>query len=67
MMKLKVYLKSATLRCSAVIANVVIGEPPAVFNLGFVGCIGVLKLLSMSQYMEYLISEIAAPESMRAL
>ena len=48
MMKLWVNLKSAILRCSAVTPNAVIGEPSAVFNLVFVGCIGVLKLLSMS-------------------
>ena len=48
MMKFWVHLKSAILTCSAVIPNAVIGEPSAVFNLAVVGCIGVLKLLSMS-------------------
>ena len=67
MMKLWVNLKSAILRCSTVIPNVVIGEPSAVFNWVFVGCIWVLKLLSTNWYVECLISEIAAPESMRAL
>ena len=47
-MKLWVNLKSAILRGSAVTPNAVIGEPSAMFNLVFVGCIGVLKLLSMS-------------------
>ena len=46
--KLWVNLKPAILRCSAVIPNAVIGETSAVFNLAVVGCIGVLKLLSMS-------------------
>ena len=67
MTKLWVNLKSAILRCSTVIPNAVIDELSTVFNLVFVGYIGVLNLLSMSWYMEYLISEIAAPESMRAL
>ena len=67
MMKLWVNLKSAILRCSAVIPKAVIGEPSAVFNLAVVGCIGVLKLSSMCWYVEYLRSEIAAPESIRAL
>ena len=47
--------------------NAIIGEPSAVFNLAAVGCIVVLKLSAMSWYVEYLISEIAAPESIRAL
>ena len=45
----------------------VIGEPLAVFNLAVVGWMGVLKLLSMCWYVEYLISEMAAPESIKAL
>ena len=45
MTKLWVNLKSAIVRCSAVIPNAVIGELSTVFNLVFVGCIGVLKLL----------------------
>ena len=67
MMKWWVNLKLAILRCSAVIPNAVIGEPSAVFNLVFVGYIVVLKLVSMGWYIKYLISEIGAPESMRAL
>ena len=46
-MKLWVNLKSAILRCSAVIPKAVIGKPSTVFNLAVVGCTGVLKLLSM--------------------
>ena len=41
-MKLCVNLNSAILRCKAVIPNVDIGEPSAVFNLAVVGCMGVL-------------------------
>ena len=67
MMKLWVDLKSAVLRGSTVIPKAVIGEPSTVFNLAVVGCIGVLKLLSMCWYVEYQRSEIAAPESIRAL
>ena len=62
MTKLLVNLKPAILKCSAVI-----GEPSAVFNLVVEGLIGVLKLLSTCWYVEYLTSEIAAPESIRAL
>ena len=67
MMKLWVNLKSAILRSSAVIPQAVTGEQSTVFNLAVVGCIGVLKLSSMYWYIEYLRSEIAAPESIRAL
>ena len=42
MMKLCVNLNSAILRCKAVIPNIDIGESSAVFNLGVVGCMGVL-------------------------
>ena len=41
-MKLCVNLKSAILRCKAVIPIADIGEPSAVFNLAVVGCMGVL-------------------------
>ena len=67
MMKLWIHLKSAILRCSAVIPKAVIGKPSTVFNLAAVGCIGVLKLSSMCYYIKYLRSETAAPESIRAL
>ena len=65
--KLWVNLKPAIHRCSVVIPKAVIGELSTVFNLAVVGCIGVLKLSSMCCYTEYLRSEIAAPESIRAL
>ena len=67
MMKLCVNLKSAILRWSAVIPNAIIGDLSAVFNVVVVGGTGVLKLSSMSWYVEYLMSDIAAPESMWAL
>ena len=41
--KLWVNLKSAILKCSAIIPKAVIGELSMVFNLAVVGCIGVLK------------------------
>ena len=66
-MKLWVNLKSAILRLSAVIPNAVIGDPSAVFNLVVVVCIGALKLLSIVWYVEYLMSSMAASESIRAL
>ena len=67
MMKLCVNLKSDILGWSAVIPNAVIGDPPAVFNVVVVGCMGVFKLSSLSWYVEYLMSDIAVPELMRAL
>ena len=67
MIKLCVNFKSAILRWSAIIPNAVIGNPSAVFNVVVVGWIGVLKLSSMSWYVEYLMSDIAAAEPMRAL
>ena len=63
MTKSWVNLKSAILKCSTAIPKAVISEPSAVFNLVAVGIISFLKLLSMSWYGEYQISEIAAPES----
>ena len=48
-------------------SNAVIGDPSAVFNLVVVVCIGVLKLLSIVWYVEYLIRDMAAPESIRSL
>ena len=66
-MKLWVNLKSTILRWSAVIPNAVIGDPSAVFNLVMVACIGVLKLLSIVCYVEYLMSDMAAPESINSL
>ena len=66
-MKLCVNLKLAILRWSALIPNAVIGIPSAVFNVVVFGWIGVLKLSSMSWYVEYLFGDMAAPESMRAL
>ena len=66
-MKLWVKLKSAICMCSAVIPKAVMGEPSTVFSLAVVGCICVLKLLSICWYGEYHISEIAAPESINAL
>ena len=47
MTKLCVNLKSAILKCNAVIPKVVRGEPLAVFNFAVVGQSGVLKLLSI--------------------
>ena len=67
MMKLWVNLKSAILKCNAIIAKAVMSKPSAVFNFAVVGWIGVLKLLLISWYVEYQISEIAAPESIKAL
>ena len=61
------HLKSAILRWSAVIHKAIIGNPSAVFNLVVVFYIGVLKLLSIVWYMEYLMSDMVVPESMRAL
>ena len=63
-MKLWVNLKSTILRWSAVIPNAIIGDPSAVFNLIVVVCIGVLKLLSIVWYMECLMRDMAASESM---
>ena len=60
-------LELAILRWSAVIPNAIFGNPSAVFNIVVVGWIGVLKLSSMSWYVEYLMSDIAAPESIMAL
>ena len=59
--------KIAILRWSAIIPNAVISDPSAVFNLVLVVCIGVLKLLSIVWYVEYLMSNMAAPKSIRAL
>ena len=67
MIKLWVNLKSTILRWSAVVPNAVIGDLSAVFNLVVVGCIGVLKLSSINWYVEYLMGDIAAPESTRAI
>ena len=67
MTKLWVNLKSAILKCNAVTPRPVIGEPSAVFNFAVVSWTGVLKLLSMYWYVEYLIREMAAPESIKAL
>ena len=65
--KLWLNLKSTIIKCSAIIIKAVIGALSTVFNLAVVGCIGVIKLSSMCWYVEYLRSEVAAPESMRAL
>ena len=65
--KLWVNLKSPILRCSAVSPTAVIDKLSIMFNLAVVGYIGVLKLLLMCWYVEYWRSEIAAPESIRAL
>ena len=46
-MKLWVNLKSAILKCSAIIPTAVIGELSALFNLTVVGCIGVLEQSSI--------------------
>ena len=67
MMKLWLNFKSAILRWSAVIPNVFIGDPSKVFNLVVVDCISVLKLSSINWYVEYLMRDIAAPESIRTL
>ena len=66
-MKVCMNLKSAILRWSAGIPKAIIGGPCAIFNLVVVACIGVLRLLSIDWYVEYLMSDMAAPESMRAL
>ena len=66
-MKLWVNLKSAILKCSAIIPKAMIGKLSTVFNLAVVGCIGGLKLSSMCWYVEYLRKEIATPELIRAL
>ena len=60
-------LKSATLSWNAVIPNAVISDPSAVFNLVVVACVVVLKLLSIVWYVEYLMRDMAAPKSIRAL
>ena len=65
--KLWVNLKSAILKCSSVIPKAAIVKPSTVFNLAAAGSIGVLKLSSMCQYIEYLRSDIAVPESIRTL
>ena len=65
-MKLWVNLKSVILSWRAVIPNTAIGDQSVVFNLVAVACIGVLKLLSVVGYMEYLIRDMAAPKSRRA-
>ena len=51
----------------AVIPRVVISEPLAVFNFAVVGWIGVLKVLLMCWYIQYLTIEMAAPELIKAL
>ena len=66
-MKVLVNLKFTILRWSAVIPKAIISDPSAIFNLVVVVCIGVLKLLSIVWYVEYLMSDMAAPESIRAL
>ena len=66
-MKLLVKLKSTVLMWSTTIPNSVIGDPSAVFNLVVVACIGIFKLLPIVWYVEYLMRDMAAPESMRAL
>ena len=60
-------LKSAIINWSALIPNAVIGDQSAVFNFVMVACIGVLKLLSIVWYVEYLMRDMHAPESIRAL
>ena len=60
-------LEICYLSWSAVIPNAVIGDPSAVFNFAIVSYIGVLKLLSIVWYVEYLMRNMAAPESIRAL
>ena len=60
-------LKSTILSWSVVIPSAVIGDPSAVFNLVGVAHIGVLKLLSIVWYVEYLMRDMAAPESIKAL
>ena len=65
--KLWVNLKSMILRWSFVIPKAINGDPSSVFNLVAVVCIGVLKLLSIIWYVEYLMRDMAAPESIRAL
>ena len=67
MMKLWAHLKSAILSWSAIIPNAVIGDPSVVFNFVMVACTGVLKLLSIVWYVEYLVRDMTAPESIRAL
>ena len=57
----------AILSWSAIIPNAVIGDPSAAFNFVMNACIGVLKLLSIVWYVEYLIRDMAAPESIIAL
>ena len=64
-MQFWVNLKSAILRWSAVIPYVATGDPSAVFNLVVVACIDVLKLLSIVWSVEYLVRDMAAPESIR--
>ena len=46
-MKFWVNIKSAILKCRAVIPKAVIGKPSTVFNLGVIGCMGVLKIVNM--------------------
>ena len=60
-------LKSAILSWSAVIPNALIGDPLVVFNFIIIVCVGVLKLLSLVWYVEYLMRDMAAPESIRVL
>ena len=67
MMKLWANLKSAILSWSAIIPSAVRGDPSAVFYFVMVAYIGVLKLLSIAGYVEYLMRDIAAPESIIAL
>ena len=64
-MKLWVNLKSAILRGNAVIPNAIIGDLYAMlpYNMVVVICIGVLKLLSINWYVEYMMKAMAAPES----
>ena len=65
MIKLWANLKSAIQ--SAFIPNAVLGDLSAVFNFVMVACIWILKLLSIVWYVEYLMRDMAAPESIGAL
>ena len=44
-----------------------IGDPSYVFKFVMVACIGILKLLSIVWYVEFLMRDVAAPKSIRAL
>ena len=65
MTKLWVNLKSAILKCNAIIPKAVMGEPSVVFNFAVVGWIGVLKLLSICYMLSIRLVKLLLPNQLR--